>query len=65
MAKTNIFQFFQQVRQEASKVTWPTRRETTTSTIMVFGFVFLAAIFFFVVDQVMTLAVQFIFNLGA
>ena len=65
MAKTNIFQFFQQVRQEASKVTWPTRRETTTSTIMVFAFVFLAAIFFFIVDQALTLAVQFIFNLGA
>jgi preprotein translocase subunit SecE len=35
MAKTNPFEFFQQVRQETSKVTWPTRRETIITTIMV------------------------------
>jgi preprotein translocase subunit SecE len=52
MAKPNPFEFLQEVRDEASKVTWPTRRETLVTTGMVFVFVFIAAIFFFVVDQV-------------
>ncbi len=54
MAKTNPLQFLQQVRSEVSKVTWPSRRETTVTTIMVFIMVFLAAIFFFVADQIMS-----------
>lgn len=54
MAKTNPFQFVQQVRAEVSKVTWPTRRETVVTTIMVFIMVFLAAIFFFLADQVLS-----------
>jgi len=65
MAKTTPFQFFQQVRQEVAKVTWPTRRETTISTIMVFVMVIIAAIFFFVVDQLLSLAVRFIMGLGS
>jgi len=58
-------QFVQQVRQEVSKVTWPTRRETTVSTLMVFVMVIVAAIFFFVVDQVLSVAVRFIMGLGS
>jgi preprotein translocase subunit SecE len=53
MAKTNPFQFLQQVRAEAAKVTWPTRRETAVTTVMVFVMVFLAAVFFFLADQVL------------
>ncbi|MYZ49675.1 preprotein translocase subunit SecE [Propylenella binzhouense] len=53
MAKTNPFQFVQQVRSEAAKVTWPTRRETAITTVMVFVMVLLAAVFFFVADQVL------------
>lgn len=55
MAKTNPFQFMQQVRAEVSKVTWPNRREVFLTTIMVFVMATLAAIFFFLVDQ----AIQF------
>jgi preprotein translocase subunit SecE len=50
MAKTNPFEFFQQVRNETSKVTWPSRRETLITTIMVFVFTTCAAIFFLIVD---------------
>jgi preprotein translocase subunit SecE len=57
--------FIRQVRQEASKVTWPTRKETGITTLMVFIMVVLAAIFFLVVDQVLGLAVRFILGLGA
>ncbi len=58
MAKINPGQFVREVRQEASKVTWPTRRETTVTTIMVFIMVFLAAVFFFVVDQILSFGVR-------
>ncbi len=64
MAKNNPIQFLQQVRQEATKVTWPTRRETTISTAMVFVFVILAAIFFLVVDKILLIGVGFIFGIG-
>ena len=65
MAKTSPAQFIQEVRQETSKVTWPTRKETSISTGMVFIFVILAALFFFLVDQVMAMGVRLIFGLGA
>ncbi len=65
MAKINPIQFIQQVRQETAKVTWPTRRETMVSTGMVFVFVILAAIFFFLVDQVLSTGVRLIFGLGS
>ena len=65
MAKVNPFQFLQQVRQEASKVVWPTRRETLISTGMVFVMVILAALFFYLVDQVLSSGVKLIFGLGA
>ncbi len=64
MAKTNPAEFVQQVRQEGSKVTWPTRKDTGVSTGLVFVMVFLAAIFFFLVDQVMAAGVRLIFGLG-
>jgi preprotein translocase subunit SecE len=65
MAKTNPMEFMKQVRQETSKVTWPSRRETMISTGMVFVMTILAAIFFFLVDQVLSTGVKFIFGLGA
>lgn len=49
----NPFEFLQEVRAEGSKVTWPTRRETIITTIMVFIFVAVTSIFFLVVDQVL------------
>ena len=64
MAKVNPGQFIREVRQEASKVTWPTRKETLISTAMVFIMVFLAAIFFFVVDKILFFGVQQILGLG-
>ena len=65
MAKINPAKFIREVRQEPSKVTWPTRKETTVSTGMVFLMVFLAALFFFLVDQIMSSGVRLIFGLGS
>jgi preprotein translocase subunit SecE len=50
MAKTNPFEFIQQVRDEASKITWPSRRETLVSAVMVLIMVALASVFFLAVD---------------
>ena len=60
----NAAEFVQQVRQELSRVTWPTRKETTVTTAMVFVMVFIAAIFFFVVDQALSHGVRLLFGLG-
>ena len=61
---TNPFTFLQQVRAETAKVTWPSRRETMISTVMVVVFAFIAAIFFFAADQVMALGVELILGVG-
>ncbi len=55
MARTNPLQFIQQARGEVSKVVWPTRRETTVTTIMVFIMATIAALFFFMIDQIIRL----------
>ena len=60
MAKVSPFKFLQEVRAEVQKVTWPTRKETTVTTIMVFVMVFITSIFFLLADQVMRVAVSFI-----
>jgi preprotein translocase subunit SecE len=52
MALTNPVTFFQQVRTEVSKITWPTRNETIISSIMVLIFVAIISVFFMVTDQV-------------
>ena len=64
MARTTPFEFLQQVRTEVSKVTWPTRKETLITTVMVFIMVILAALFFLVADQVLSFAVSFILGIG-
>ena len=64
MAKTNPFEFLQQVRNETSKVTWPTRRETAITSMMVFMFVIAAALFFMVADFFLKQAVGLILGLG-
>lgn len=64
-SRTNPFSFLQQVRSEASKITWPSRRETMISTLMVLVMVFLAALFFFAADQLMGWVISLILNVGA
>jgi preprotein translocase subunit SecE len=65
MAKFNPGQFVREVRQEVSKVTWPTRKETTITTGKGFLMVFLAALFFLLVDQILSFGVRQILGLGA
>lgn len=65
MTKVNPGQFIREVRREVSKVTWPTRKETMITTAMVFIMVFLAALFFFLVDQALSLGVRLVLGLGS
>ena len=50
MAKTSPIEFVQEVREEARKIAWPSRKEVMISTVMVLIMVSLAAVFFLVVD---------------
>jgi len=64
MAKSSPFKFLQEVRAEADKVTWPTRRETFITTAMVFVMVAVASIFFTVADQVIRVVITYILGIG-
>jgi preprotein translocase subunit SecE len=64
MARTSPLEFFQQVRTEVSKVTWPTRRETVITTIMVILMSIAAAIFFLDTVWVLSFLVTFVLGLG-
>jgi preprotein translocase subunit SecE len=61
---TNPFEFMQQVRTEVAKVTWPTRRETVITTIMVVLMSIAAALFFLAADWVFSELVTLIFGLS-
>lgn len=58
MAKTSPAQFVRQVRQEVSKVTWPTRKETGVATLMVFVMVTFMSLFFLAVDGIISWGVS-------
>jgi preprotein translocase subunit SecE len=64
MAKTSPAEFVREVRQETSKVTWPTRKETAITTTMVFIMATLAALFFLLVDQIISFGIRQILGLG-
>jgi len=65
MAKISPFKFLQEVRAEAQKVTWPTRKETTVTTMMVFVMVFVASIFFLLADQIMRFGFSFLLGINS
>jgi preprotein translocase subunit SecE len=57
------FKFLQEVRSETAKVTWPSRRETMITTIMVFIMVAASSIFFFAADQLIRVVITFILGI--
>jgi len=65
MAKFSPAKFIREVRQELAKVTWPSRKEVVATTLSVLAMSGLAALFFFVVDQLIALGVELILGLGA
>ena len=65
MAKASPAQFIREVRQELAKVTWPSRRETLVTTASVIVMSALAAVFFFLTDEAIALAVRLVLGLGS
>ena len=64
MARVSPAQFVRQVRQEVSRISWASRRETGTATLTVFVMVSIAAVFFLLVDMVLSNVVQFVLGLA-
>ena len=65
MAKVGPLLFIQLVRNEVSKVTWPSRNETTLTSVIVIIFAIIASLFFFLSDQVMSFFIKLILGLGS
>ena len=59
----NPAQFVAQVRAEAAKVVWPSRKEAGLTTLMVFLMAVLVAIFFFIIDQTLAVGIDTVLNL--
>jgi len=55
--------FSREVRAEARKITWPSRRETWITTVMVMIMVIVAGLFFLVVDEVLSRSIEFVLTL--
>ncbi|HXA22946.1 MAG TPA: preprotein translocase subunit SecE [Acetobacteraceae bacterium] len=55
--------FVREVRAEMARVTWPSRKETMVTTGLVFAMVALAAMFFFLVDQVVGISIRALFSM--
>ncbi|MHC3126856.1 preprotein translocase subunit SecE [Brevundimonas sp. GN22] len=62
--KTSIPQFASEVRAEARKITWPSRKETWITSVMVFIMVAIASAFFWIVDFALTFASKIILGFG-
>ncbi len=55
-----IISLYKEVKQEALKITWPTKPEVITTTIMVFIFVLISSVFFLLVDKIISFAIEFL-----
>jgi preprotein translocase subunit SecE len=65
MAKTTPGEFVAQVRAETAKISWPTRRETITTTIFVLIMTTVLSIFFLGVDQILGWFVKFLLSFAS
>lgn len=64
MAMISPLDYIRQVRSEMKKITWPSRQETTVSTIAVFVMVLFASLFLYFADQIIAFLVRFIVGFG-
>ena len=65
MSKTSPAAFLRQVKQEVSKITWPTRKEAFQMTIVVMVMCLVLAVFVFVTDRISAALIKFILGIGA
>jgi preprotein translocase subunit SecE len=64
MADFSPLRFFQEVRSEAQRVTWPSRRETLMTTMMVALMAVFTSLFFLLSDQIISRLVTLILSFG-
>tara|TARA_B100000700_G_scaffold300983_1_gene369768 strand:- start:125 stop:355 length:231 start_codon:yes stop_codon:yes gene_type:complete len=60
----NPLKFFQEVKQEAFRITWPTKKDTMMGALMVFALSSIAAIFFLLLDQILRFLLNFILTIN-
>ena len=60
----NPLKFFQEVKQESFRISWPTKKDTVTGSLMVFGLASLAAVFFLLLDQILRFFLNLILTLN-
>ena len=60
----NPLKFFQEVKQEAFKVTWPTGKETIQGSLMVVAMAIIAAIFFLFLDQILKFLLEIVLKVS-
>jgi len=60
----NPLKFLQEVKQEAFRVTWPTKKDTVTGSLMVFVLASLAAVFFLLLDQILKFLLDLILTIN-
>ena len=60
----NPLKFIQAVKQEAFKVTWPTRKETIQGSLMVVAMAIIASIFFLLLDQVLKFLLEILLSMS-
>ena len=63
--KTSPALFVRQVRQELQKVTWPSRRDTLISSMIVILLIFLFSLFFLLSDQIWSFSIKKIIEIGS
>ena len=62
---SNPLKYVQQVRNEVSRIVWPTRKETMTTTLMVFVMSAIVALFFFIIDTITSNGLDIILKLAS
>ena len=60
----NPLKFIQEVKQEAFKVSWPTRKETLQGTLMVVAMAIIASLFFLLLDQILKFFLELLLKVG-
>ena len=60
----NPLKFLQEVKQEAFRISWPTKKDTMTGALMVFGLASVAAIFFLLLDQILRFLLNMILTIS-
>jgi preprotein translocase subunit SecE len=59
----NPIQFLRSVKQEALKISWPTRKETPIGAFTVFVMSVIAALFFLLLDQIFKLGLNYLLGI--